>query len=880
MMGKGLRGAGTGGSALSAILLVLVVTSTLSIAPHLGVADPGSRSASVGALPHARAADPPPLSPLEAPGPAEGPRAGSARTAVTPSPGLTIGAIGVGSEPLGIVYDPKDGYDYVANHAGDTVTILNATSVVATVGVSGSPEAGTYDPATGDVYISSGNSVIELNGTYYGGSVTAGGSQPWGGAYDPLDQEMYIPNYLSDNLTILKGLTPAGSIALPTGARPVAVAFDPADSDLYVSDYGAAAVTVINANKVLGSLPVGMLPGDLVYDAADQEVYVASEGSDNITLISGTTDAGTIALAYPVWGMAYDLQNGYVYATNSGASGTNVTVVRGGSVIAQIPTGVNPLGADYDATNGLVYVSSAGADAVTAISTVLTVQPLTATPSGSPANSTDIGSAVMLSMPVTGNTSWRYDPQAVASPSTFGCAAPALSLNGATDTLVSGTLSVTCTPSAPGNYSVNVTLDATGRLALSSSIDFTVFPTLSLGAPVPSNWYVKGQLHTDVGVRTLWTVPYQGGSGAFQGFTWNGFPFGDCTGLTSEQPTCSFSKTGAFAVSVTATDSNGATATSPSSAFSVSNPPTVSTPSSNRTTADIGQPVGFNTTAMGGSGGYIFHWLGVPASCATTLVPFLSCAQVTLGGSANTSFFDVSVFVTDSNGGNSTVSQPADVVIFPDPNVPAPVVAPAQVSTGELFTLTIDVSGGPGNGNYNLTWHGLPYGECSYSGLPVNSTANCRTGEPGGYEVFVTCVDADDFAIDSPKTLVTVTGPYLDLNTTPPPNNTPALFLGLPAAEGYAVLGVALVAIAVLLTVLALRSRRGGGGEEGTTTEEEGYDGESEGAENPPDEEEPLDEANPPEDEEPPPDESIGAGPEEPDSGSLDDLAYFEDESR
>jgi hypothetical protein len=864
-----------------ALLLLLVVTSTLALAPRPGVAAPAPGWVAVDPLPFDHAAHPVPLSAPGVPGSPPGARPAFVRPAVTPTPGVTIGAIGVGSEPLGVVYDPQDGYDYVANHAGGTVTILNGTSVVATVGVSGSPEAGTYDPATGDVYISSGNSVIAYNGTYYDGSVSAGGIETWGGAYDPLDQEMYIPNYLSDNLTILQGLKPVGSIALPPGARPVAVAFDPADSDLYVSDYGAGAVTVINANKVLGSLPVGMLPGNLVYDAADQEVYVASDGSDNITLISGTSDAGTISLAYPVWGMAYDLENGYVYATDSGASGTNVTVIRGSSVIAQIPAGVNPLGADYDATNGIVYVSSAGADAVTAISTVLTVQPLTATPSGSPANSTDIGNAVTLSMSVTGNTSWRYVPKVVASPNTFGCAAPVLSLNGATDTLVSGTLSVTCTPIRPGNYSVNVTLNATGRLALSSSIAFTVFPSLSLGAPVPSNWYVKGVLHTDVGVRTVWSVPYQGGSGYFRSFSWNGFPFGDCTALTSAQPTCSFSMTGAFAVSVSATDSNGATSTSPSVAFSVSNLPTVSTPSSNRTTADIGQPVGFNTTAMDGSGGYVFHWLGVPASCATTQVPFLSCAQVTLGGNA-TSFFDVSVFVTDSNGGNSTVSQPVDVVIFPDPNVPAPVVSPAVVSTGELFTLTINVSGGPGNGNYALTWHGLPYGECSYSGIPLNSTANCRTGEPGGYEVFVTCVDADDYAIDSPKTLVTVTGPYLDLNITPPPNNTPPLFLGLPAAEGYAVLGVVIVGIVALVAVLAMRSRRGGGGEEEPPTEE--VEGEGEGVEgegNPPDESEWGDEASPPDDEEPPPDEATEAdgAPEPTEDGSLDDLAYFEPES-
>src|SRR6266540_4936514 len=67
-----------------------------------------------------------------------------------------VDTISVGSYPVGIAFNPRNGYVYVTNESDATVSVIKATTntVVATVEVGLSPRAVTYNSRNGDMYVS------------------------------------------------------------------------------------------------------------------------------------------------------------------------------------------------------------------------------------------------------------------------------------------------------------------------------------------------------------------------------------------------------------------------------------------------------------------------------------------------------------------------------------------------------------------------------------------------------------------------------------------------------------------------------------------------------------------------------------------------------
>jgi YVTN family beta-propeller protein len=66
----------------------------------------------------------------------------------------TLSKIDTGSNPDGIVYEPRHGQVYVFNHTGNSVTVINAKSatVSATIKLEGNPEFAAVDEKAGRIY--------------------------------------------------------------------------------------------------------------------------------------------------------------------------------------------------------------------------------------------------------------------------------------------------------------------------------------------------------------------------------------------------------------------------------------------------------------------------------------------------------------------------------------------------------------------------------------------------------------------------------------------------------------------------------------------------------------------------------------------------------
>lgn len=252
-----------------------------------------------------------------------------------------VRTISVPPDPNALLYVPQFGEIFVScftpNVPNSAVAVINDTTdqVVALLGTYYSPDGLAFDPLTSTVWVTAtgpagGGNVTLINATSntIQGSLiltTSAGKviAPWGVAYDPSSETMYVAAYTSATTVLVNALnyTTVGYAA--TGSDPENVVDDPGRGEIFVANEGGASVTVINATTRLpvGTVGVGSSPRQLVYVAAANEVIVADYSSDNLALIS---DLSNQLLGYaptgatPI-GVGLDPVTGTLYSVNKAA---------------------------------------------------------------------------------------------------------------------------------------------------------------------------------------------------------------------------------------------------------------------------------------------------------------------------------------------------------------------------------------------------------------------------------------------------------------------------------------------------------------------------------------------------------------------------------
>jgi YVTN family beta-propeller protein len=279
-----------------------------------------------------------------------------------------ISSINVGTWPYGAVFDGGNGYVYVPNQGSDNVSVVNGSRVVGTLRVGNSPGSAVYGGANGYVYVmnSGSDNVSVLHDLKVVGAVNVG-SDPMGAAYDGGNGYTYVPNSGSDNLSVISGTDLVATLSV--GAGPADAAYDEGNGCVYVPNADAGSVTVINGTDVIGSVNVGIEAVAAAYDDGNGYVYVVNYGSNSVSVIDGSKVIGTVRVGNHPNSVVYDNTSGFVYVVNDDTLTTpsNVTIIQGTGVIGSASVGVNPLGASYDSGNGDVYVMNDGSDYVTAI---------------------------------------------------------------------------------------------------------------------------------------------------------------------------------------------------------------------------------------------------------------------------------------------------------------------------------------------------------------------------------------------------------------------------------------------------------------------------------------------------------------------------------
>jgi len=285
--------------------------------------------------------------------------------------------IAVGSYPFGEAYDPQDARLFVADFGDSNISVVNTVTnkLVATIPLTYGLEDPAYDASNGLVYIGDCcSSVYAINATtdHAIASIALGtgctpGCAPVRAVYDSDNDDVYTVDGFTNNLSVINEQRVIGTVG--AGISPDGLGFDEWNGDLYVSNDVINAVSVVDGatNQVVGSIPSVQSGPAVVANPANGDVFVAgTNGTDhaNVSEISATSDAvvNIASTGNAAGGAAYDPITGNIYVTqrhNISGDVSGVAVLNGTSdgLISLLPSQEGPIGIAYDDFNHEMYVA-------------------------------------------------------------------------------------------------------------------------------------------------------------------------------------------------------------------------------------------------------------------------------------------------------------------------------------------------------------------------------------------------------------------------------------------------------------------------------------------------------------------------------------------
>ncbi len=295
----------------------------------------------------------------------------SARAAVVPQGG---GGPSLLSDPIGV--NPLTGYVYVANHHGNTVTVISGTQVITQLVTGESPSAVGVNPVTGYVYVADwGGRVTVISGTQvlvtlsFGVLAEAarpGPAVPMGGGpgavlnlvgVNPATGYVYVADWYGRIIVISGTVVVASSLA--PDILPQAIGVNAATGYVYIADYYNHHVTVISATQVVAAISPGPHPRAVHANPATGYIYVAHQFSNDLTVLSGTQVITHLLMEHSPGPINVNPANGYVYVGRRDAQGRGyVTIISGTQVITTFGIGGPPAAIESNPATGYVYIAT------------------------------------------------------------------------------------------------------------------------------------------------------------------------------------------------------------------------------------------------------------------------------------------------------------------------------------------------------------------------------------------------------------------------------------------------------------------------------------------------------------------------------------------
>ena len=580
---------------------------------------------------------------------------------------------------------------------------------------------GTFDPQTGELFLTSSGSVVVWNGSAIieQVNVTNGTTS----AFDSRNGYVYVSDRGTDTVSVLnpsQDPIPVTNITNLTALNsPREVIYDAADGLVYVlSTYTAGFVTVINGTRVQGIVPIPGLGNGVsneFYDSIDGDVYVSYNGAGGpnlrVAVINGTRVIGNLSLSshgtiLVPFSIAEDPGRGLLYFGTENGTSVGIQVVN-----ATETNGTRTLGAiggvsggacnflcvelGYNPKDGAVFFSDYTAGNISVIEGTRLVATL-------PDLSAGGGSPTSLNPTDT----FYYPPtgvELVADRGGLGIISPYLS---------ESTIAQPPTGNPPG------TLD----VGLPSSFSTTIWGIGTGNDSVIASTAPSASMSCNVGTTVL----------------------GDLSQATV-RAVCVPMIAGNFSIWLNITDGLGTAwsmiAVEVYSSVALSPPMAIIDGLSGWSAADVNQSVQFQAVVDPGvSPNLTFGWTGIPPSAVCTGLTSAnpSCAFFALG------WLNISVTAIDGVG-SSNQSPALPFEIFPRLLVPPLSFSPTAADVSQDVRISMAPEGGSGTLS-STSLFGATGASCSRT---TEIHWDCAFATPGRYDVGATVVDTNGNSVRS-----------------------------------------------------------------------------------------------------------------------------------
>ena len=112
---------------------------------------------------------------------------------------------------------------------------------------------------------------------------------PWGIAFDPVNERMYVANTAGDTVSVIDTTTNEVIDTITVENGPAFLAYEPINRDIYVTSVDENTVSVIDTstNDVIGNpIPVGSFPAGITYDSVNHRMYVTNMADNTVSVIN------------------------------------------------------------------------------------------------------------------------------------------------------------------------------------------------------------------------------------------------------------------------------------------------------------------------------------------------------------------------------------------------------------------------------------------------------------------------------------------------------------------------------------------------------------------------------------------------------------------
>ncbi|MFZ3356492.1 MAG: YncE family protein [Thermoplasmata archaeon] len=476
---------------------------------------------------------------------------------------------------------------------------------------------------------------------------------------------------------LLNSGTPGVVATIPVGnlSGPEPPAFDPATGNLFVPEYDTDNVSVIHggSEQILGTVAVGVNPIAALYDPSNNLVYVVNAGSDNVSVLSGSNDSVVTSIGVGSYPDAPTLvpASGNIYVSNFDSGNVSVISATTDQVTATIAVGDEPDQPVLDATNGDLYVANDLYVSVidpTQNTIVDTIRLPTNLGLNPPAFDTATGDLYFTEALASGVLILAGMNNSFAGNVTV--AAPSGS-TAVLDPLTGDLYDVT---NEGTGIASNITVIATSSNTILGSIRTPGVPQAPVLDEFDGNLYVPEQNQTDLldGV----------GGGNVSVISGLEVEATLLVGVDPLTPTYDSTNHDVYVANWDSTTPSTVSVISPTGTSSAE-PLTIDSFTANPSVVLENQTTTLSAVASGGTGEYGYFFSGLPPGCSTENVSSLSCAPGALG------YFTVNVTVSDSAGHTVQLSTGLGVVAAPAPGTYDVVFEETGLPAGRLWSVTV-----------------------------------------------------------------------------------------------------------------------------------------------------------------------------------------------